>query len=99
TPLYRKIVQAPGLVVILNERLATYRQIFTDGRPLPSDPQPSWSGYSSGRWQGDTLVVRTTGFRDDLWLDANGSPLTDAGTITERFRRVNFGKLEIRLTV
>jgi hypothetical protein len=99
TPLYRKIVQVAGLVVILNERLAMYRQIFTDGRPLPIDPQPSWTGYSSGKWEGDTLVVRTSGFRDDLWLDANGSPLTDAGTITERFRRVIFGKLEIELTV
>jgi hypothetical protein len=99
TPLYRKIVQVPGLVVILNERLAMYRQIFTDGRPLPIDPQPSWSGYSSGTWDGDTLIVRTSGFRDGLWLDAKGSPLTDAGTITERFRRVNFGKLEIELTV
>jgi hypothetical protein len=97
--LYRKIVQVPGLVVILNERLAMYRQIFTDGRPLPIDPQPSWSGYSSGTWDGDTLIVRTSGFRDGLWLDAKGSPLTDGGTITERFRRVNFGKLEIELTV
>jgi hypothetical protein len=99
TPLYRKIVQTPALVVILNERLAMYRQIFTDARPLPVDPQPSWTGYSSGRWEGDALVVRTSGFRDGLWLDAAGSPLTDAGTITERFRRVNFGKLEIQLTV
>lgn len=99
TPLYRKIVQVPGLVVILNERMAMYRQIFTDGRPLPPDPTPSWSGYSIGRWEGDTLVVRTSGFRDDLWLDANGSPLTDAATITERFHRVTFGKLEIDLTV
>ena len=99
TPLYRKIVQTPALVVILNERMAMYRQIFTDGRPLPADPQPSWSGYSSGSWDGDTLVVRSAGFRDGLWLDASGSPLTDAATITERFRRVNFGKLEITLTV
>jgi hypothetical protein len=99
TPLYRKVVQTPGLIVILNERNASYRQIFTDGRPLPVDPNPSWVGYSSGKWEGDTLVVRTTGFRDGLWLDAAGSPLTDAGTITERFRRVNFGKLEIHLSV
>jgi hypothetical protein len=99
TPLYRKVVQAPGLVVILNERMAMYRQIFTDGRPLPADPQPSWTGYSSGHWESDTLVVRTGGFRDGLWLDANGSPLTDAATITERFRRVNFGALEIRIAV
>ena len=99
TPLFRKIVQTPGLMVILNERNASYRQIFTDGRPLPVDPQPSWVGYSSGTWDGDTLVVRTSGFRDGVWLDAKGSPLTEAATITERFRRVNVGNLEIVITV
>jgi hypothetical protein len=98
-PLYRKVIQTSGLLVILNERNAMSRQIFTDGRPLPVDPNPSWVGYSSGAWDGDALVVKTSGFRDDIWLDAAGSPLTDAGTITERFRRVNFGALEIRITV
>lgn len=98
-PLMRKIVETPGLVVILNERNAAYRQIFTDGRPLPPDPQPSFNGYSSGKWEGDTLVVKTSGFRDGVWLDRKGSPLTEAGTITERFRRVNYGKLEIDVTV
>jgi hypothetical protein len=93
------MVQAPGLLVILNERNAEYRQIFTDGRPLPVDPQPSWNGYSTARWDGDALVVTTKGFRDGLWLDAGGSPLTDQATITERFRRVTFGRLEIDLTV
>ena len=97
--LLKKIVQSPGLLVILNEHNATYRQIFTDGRPLPVDPNPSWVGYSSGTWEGDTLVVQSAGFRDGLWLDANGSPLTDGARITERFRRVNFGKLEIEVTV
>jgi len=98
-PLFRKIVQVPGLLVILNEHNASYRQIFTDGRPLPADPDPTWNGYSSGKWEGDTLVVQTTGFRDGLWLDTGGSPLTDAARITERFRRVNYGTLEIELTV
>ena len=98
-PLFRKIVQVPGLVVILNELNASYRQIFTDGRPLPVDPNPSWNGYSSGKWEGDTLVVETTGFRDGLWLDTGASPLTDSARITERFRRVNYGTLEIELTV
>lgn len=97
--LLKKIIQVPGLLVILNEHNTSYRQIFTDGRPLPEDPNPSWVGYSSGTWDGDTLVVRTAGFRDGLWLDANGSPLTDAARITERFRRVNYGKLEIDITV
>ena len=98
-PLLRKIVQVPGLVIILNERNASYRQIFTDGRPLPQDPQPSFNGYSTGKWEGDSLVVKTSGFRDGLWLDRKGSPLTEAATITERFRRVNYGKLEVDVTV
>ena len=97
--LFKKIVQAPGLVVILTERNASYRQIFTDGRPLPVDPNPSWNGYSSGKWEGDTLVVQTNGFRDDMWLDSGGSPLSSAAKVTERFRRVNFGKLEVEITV
>ena len=97
--LFKKIVQVPGLVVILTERGASYRQIFTDGRPLPADPQPSFHGYSSGKWEGDTLVVQTAGFRDDLWLDSGGSPLTGAAKVIERFRRPNFGKLEIEITV
>jgi hypothetical protein len=99
TPLFRKIVQVPGLVVILKEANASYRQIFTDGRPLPVDPQPSFDGYSSGRWEGDTLVVRTNGFKDGLWLDRSGSPLTESAEMTERFRRVNYAQLEIQVTV
>lgn len=99
TPLLHKIVQTPGLLLILSERDAAYRQIFLDGRPLPKDPQPSWNGYSTGRWDGDTLIVETAGFRDGLWLDRNGSPMTDAAKMTERFRRVTFGKLEIEITV
>jgi hypothetical protein len=98
-PLFRKIVQVPGLLAILNEQNASYRQIFTDGRPLPVDPNPSWNGYSTGKWEGDTLVVQTTGFRDGLWLDTGGSPLTDAARVTERFRRVNYGTLQIEITV
>ena len=96
---YRKIVQARGLLVILNELNSSYRQIFTDGRALPVDPNPSWNGYSSGKWNGDTLVIETVGLRDGLWLDTGGSPLSDAAKITERFHRVNFGKLEVEITV
>ncbi len=99
TPLLHKIVQTPSLILMLTERDAAYRQIFTDGRPLPDDPQPSWNGYSTGHWDGDTLVVATNGFRDGLWLDRNGSPMTDAAKMTERFHRVNFGKLEVEITV
>lgn len=98
-PFLRKIVQTPGLLLFLSEANASYRQIFTDGRPLPEDPNPSWNGYSTGHWDGDTLVVETNGFRDGQWLDRWGSPLTDRARMTERFRRVNFGTLEIELTV
>jgi hypothetical protein len=96
----RKIIQAPKVIVILYEGNAGVRQIFTDGRPLPTgDPQPWWFGYSTGKWVGDTLVVETSAFRDGGWLDVNGSPLTDAGRMTERFRRVNYGTLEVEITV
>ncbi len=98
-PLPKKIVHTPALLVILHERNMEFRQIFTDGRPLPADQQPSWWGYSSGKWDGDTLVVETSGFRDGLWADFNGSPLTDRARITERFRRPTFGRLEIEVTV
>jgi hypothetical protein len=99
-PQPRKIIQSTNEIVILYEGNAGIRQIFTDGRPLPSgDPQPWWFGYSTGRWEGTALVVQTSGFRDGGWLDVNGSPLTDAGKTTERFRRVNYGTLEIEVTI
>jgi len=98
-PYPRKILQTPGLMVILYERDTVYRQIFTDGRPLPDDPQPSYYGYSTAKWEGDTLVVETIGFRDGLWLDISGTPLTGAAKVTERYRRPSFGKLEIDVTV
>ena len=99
TPQLRKIVQVPGLLVTLNEMDATYRQIFTDGRPLPQIDMPSFKGYSTGRWDGDTLVVQTIGFNDGMWLDRSGSPVTDAAKMTERFRRVNYGTMEIEMTI
>ena len=95
----KKIVQIPGLVLILNEYNASFRQVFTDGRLLPTIDQTAWDGYSSGKWEGDTLVVQTTGFRDGQWLDTEGNPLTDAARITERFRRLNFGHMEIDVTI
>jgi hypothetical protein len=98
-PYPRKMIQIPGLLLILFERDTNYRQIFTDGRPLPQDPQPSYNGYSIGKWDGDTLVVQSNGFKDGLWLDVSGTPLTDAAKVTERFRRPNFGNLEIEVTV
>jgi hypothetical protein len=99
-PQPRKIVQTPSLIVMLYEANGGIRQIFMDGRPLPAnDPQPWWYGYSIGRWDGDTLVVETSGFKDGGWLDVNGAPLTDAAKVTERFRRVNYGTMEIEVTV
>jgi hypothetical protein len=100
TPQLRKIVQVPGLLVTLNEMDATYRQIFTDGRPLPSSVDIlSFKGYSTGHWDGDTLVVETIGFPDGIWLDRSGSPMTDAARITERWKRVNYGTMEIEMTI
>jgi hypothetical protein len=99
-PQPRKIIQTPGLVLIIYEANNGLRQIFTDGRPLPNaDAEPWWFGYSGGKWDGDTLVVETIGFRDNMWLDEEGTPITSAGRITERFRRPNFGTLEIEVTV
>ena len=76
---------------------ARHREIFLDGRPLPKDPEPSWYGYSIGRWEGDTFVVETAGFKEGSWLDNNGHPHSDALRTTERFRRVNFGHLEVEV--
>ena len=99
-PQPRKLVQTPDVLVTLYEGNAGIRQIFTDGRGLPpSDAQPWWYGYSVGRWDGDTLVVETSNFRDGGWLDIDGSPLTDAAKMTERWRRVNYGTIQIDVTI
>lgn len=96
----RRFVQTPGLLVILYEASMGYRQIFTDGRPSPdNDPQPWWYGYSTGHWDGDTLVVTTTNFRDGGWLDIEGSPLTHEATVIERFTRPSYGRMHIDITV
>jgi hypothetical protein len=96
----RKMIQTPGVLVMIFEPNSGLRQIFTDGRALPkNDAQPWWYGYSVGHWEGDTLVVETNGFIDDIWLDIQGSPLTSAGKVTEKFRRINYGTLEIEVTV
>ena len=94
-----KFVQTPALLVMLNEMNAGYRQVFLDGRPLPDDPVPSWQGYSSATWSGDTLVVNTIGFRSDLWIDWNGSVLTEAAKVQERMRRPDYGHLEVEISV
>jgi len=94
-----KILQMPGVMVLLFEEFHKYRQIHTDGRQLPVDPDPAWYGYSIGRWEGDTFVVETAGFKEGSWLDNNGHPHTDALRTTERFRRVNFGRMEVEVTI
>ncbi len=95
----QKIIQTTDQLTILSEYMAQYRQVFLDGRTLPNDPFPSFKGYSVGHWEGDTLVVETTGYKDGLWLDLKGDPLTSAGRTVERIRRPNYGTLEVELTV
>jgi hypothetical protein len=99
-PQPRKIIQTPKEILIIYEANHGLRQIYLDGRPLPSnDPDPWWYGYSIGRWDGDTLVVETTGYRDDVWLDVQGTPMTSAAKTIERFRRPNYGAMEIDVTI
>src|SRR5581483_704050 len=99
-PQPREIVQTPRQIVIMYEANGNTRRIFTDGRPLPNnDPTPWWYGYSVGHYEGDTLVVETVGFRDDVWLDVEGSPLTNTGKMTERWRRPKFGLMQIDITI
>ena len=94
-----KWVHTPDLLVMLNEMNAGYRQIFTDARALPDQPAPAWQGYSSAKWDGDTLVVDTIGMRDDTWIDWHGSVVTEAAKIREEIRRLDFGHIEIKATV
>jgi hypothetical protein len=92
-----RIIQTPTILAILYDDL-TYRQIFLDGRALPKDPNPSWMGYSTGHWEGDTLVVESTGFNERSWLDMGGHPHTESLRTTERFRRTSFGHMELQVT-
>jgi hypothetical protein len=94
-----KIVQDPGLTVILYEEFARFRQIFTDGRGDPPAANPAWLGYSIGRWEGDWFVVDTRGFNDKTWLDDNGRPHTEALHTIERFRRRDFGHMDAEITI
>ncbi len=97
-----KIVQTPQLVVLLYETSSNsiFRQVFLDGRPLPKDPQPSWLGYSVGKWDGDSLVVDTVGFNGRAWLDTfKGHPQTESGRVTERFTRRDFGHMDLQITI
>jgi hypothetical protein len=98
-PFPYKIVQTQRLILVLYEENSIHRQIFLDGRKIVPDAEPRFYGYSTGRWEGDTLVVETTGFNDRQWLDRMGHPHTEAMRVTERFRRVNVGKLEVDVTI
>ena len=99
-PFPRKIIQTPTEVILIYEGSGTtVREIYLDGRALPKDPEPWYNGYSVGHWEGDTLVVETTGLMDEGWLDVRGSPITNAGKITERFRRVKYGYIELEETI
>jgi hypothetical protein len=93
-----KIVQTPGLIVILYEYQTVFRQIFTDGRGLPEDPNPTWMGYSVGHWEGDTLVVSTGGYNDRTSLDLAGHPHTESLRMTERYHRRDGGHLDVQVT-
>ncbi len=94
-----KIIQARGVTVVMYEVDNTHRQIYTDGRKLPSDPEPMWQGYSVGHWEGDTLVVDSAGFNDQTWLDAAGHPHSEAMRVQERFHRRDFGHLDLERTI
>jgi hypothetical protein len=99
-PYPKKIIQTPAEVILIYEGSGTtVREVFLDGRRPAADAQPWYNGYSTGRWEGDTLVVETTGFVDDGWLDVRGSPLTGGGRLIERFRRPNYGSLAIEVTI
>jgi hypothetical protein len=93
-----RILQTPGLIAMLYEYQTIYRQIFTNGRELPKDPNPTWMGYSTGAWDGDTLVVTTIGYNDRTSIDLAGHPHTEALRVTERYRRVDYGHLDLEIT-
>jgi len=94
-----KFVHTADILVVLNEMNAGYRQVFTDARPLPDAPSPSWQGYSSAKWSGDTLVIDTIGVRNDTWIDWHGSVITEAAKVREEITRLDYGHLEIKVTV
>jgi hypothetical protein len=98
-PQHTKIIQTPQEMVMLHEFNAAYREVYLDGRPLPVDPNPTWNGYSSAHWERDTLVIQTNGIRDDMWLDIQGSPITEAAHVTERLQRVSLGLMKVEISV
>jgi len=94
-----KLIQATGVIAVLYEMDGMFRQIYTDGRKLPEDMQPSWLGYSVGRWEGDTLVVNAAGFNDQSWLDTMGHPHSEEMRVEERFHRRDFGHMDLSVKI
>ena len=95
-----RIVQTPALTLIVYESPnSPHRTVFTDGRELPKDPNPTFLGYSIGRWDGDTFVIMTAGFSDQAWLDSAGHPVTESLRITERLHRRDFGHRDFEMTI
>jgi hypothetical protein len=94
-----RIITVPGRVVVLYEIYQVWREIFTDGRDLPDDPNPAWMGYSIGKWDGNAFVVRASGFNGKAWLDPEGRPSTEAMEVTERYRRKDFGHMDLEITI
>jgi len=100
SPFPQKFVQTPTLVVILDEgNVHSYRQLFLDGRGHPKDMDPLWMGDSIAKWDGHTLVVDTVGFNDKTWLSGQGAPHSDQLHVIERYRRPDFGHLEVEITL
>ena len=99
TPLPFKIFQEPNVIVVLYEAFDQFRQFFMDGRELPKDPNPQWFGYSVAKWDGDTLVVESSGFNGKAWLDQVGHPSSDSLRVTERFRRRDLGHMDVQATI
>jgi hypothetical protein len=94
-----KMIQSPREIVVLPEAGDPPRQIYLDGRSTPTDVQPSWTGYSTAKWQGDTLVVETTGFKEESWLDAFGHPRSETMRVRESYRRRDFGHMDLAVTI
>ncbi len=92
-------MQTPDLVIFLHDSRTIFRQIFTDGRPLPKNPQPTWQGYSIGKWDGDTFVVETIGQNGKTWLDMRGLPGTEDLRVIERFHRPTIGHMDVSVTI
>jgi len=94
-----KVVQTPELLIFLYESRTIYRQVFMDGRSLPKNAQPTWMGYSVGKWEGDTLVIETIGQNGKTWLDMRGLPGTEEMKVTERYTRPSIGRINIDVTI